>query len=174
AHAGGRALALRDPAGFAARLRAAAEARSARFGSTARLLEPDLKEGTGGLRDIASLGWLEAALGRSLEDAGLLSERERADLDAAEEFLVRSRSSLHLETGRRTDRLVQDLQPDVARAMGFTDEPRLVLADGLMRALFEHARNVESVVGLVLDRAADPREAPAEAGASPDPTPAAA
>jgi [protein-PII] uridylyltransferase len=151
-----RALGSDDPARFAASVREAAEARAARFGSSARLLEPDLKEGTGGLRDVASLRWLEATYGRSLEEAGLLSRRERGDVDAAEEFLVRARSSLHLETGRRTDRLVQELQPDVARAMGFTDQPRLVPADGLMRTLFEHARNVESVVGLVLDRVADP------------------
>ncbi len=152
-----RHLAARDPRAFAARLVEAAAARRERFGSCAHLLEPDLKEGSGGLRDIASLGWLEAAMGSSLEDAGLLGEHERLAVDAAEEFIVRARSAVHLQTGKRADRLLLELQPDVARDMGFSDEPRLISTDGLMRALFEHARSVEHVTATVLGRAlADP------------------
>ena len=157
-----RQIARRDPASFLARLREAADARAARFGSCAHLLEPDLKEGTGGLRDVASLGWIAAAVGADLEAAGLLRSRERIAVDDAEEFLVRARSAVQLLTGRRTDRLVAELQPDVAREMGFTDEPGLVAADALMRALFEHARDVELVAGIVPQRigaagmAADP------------------
>src|SRR5439155_16414064 len=56
-------------------------------------------------------------------------------------------------TGRRADRLVTELQPDVARGMGFVDEPNLLATDGLMRSLFEHARNVEHVAGLAVTRA---------------------
>ena len=141
-----------DPASFLARLREAADARAARFGSCAHLLEPDLKEGTGGLRDVASLGWIAAAVGADLEVVGLLRSRERIAIDDAEEFLVRARSAVQLLTGRRTDRLVAELQPDVAREMGFTDEPGLVAADALMRALFEHARDVELVAGIVPQR----------------------
>jgi [protein-PII] uridylyltransferase len=144
-----RARARRDPGAFLALVRDAAAARAARFGSCAHLLEPDLKEGTGGLRDAASLGWLTAATGAELEDAGVLRARERGAVEDAEEFLVRARSAVQLLTGRRTDRLVAELQPDVARAMGFGDEPGLVAADGLMRALFEHARDMELVVDLV-------------------------
>ncbi len=77
-----------------------------------------------------------------MEEAGLLRAREREALVAAEEFLVRVRSALQLETGKRSDRLVSDVQPVIARQMGFTDEPRLSDVDGLMRSLFEHARQV--------------------------------
>jgi [protein-PII] uridylyltransferase len=147
-----RELARRDPAALAARLREEADARRERFGSAAHLLEPDLKEGAGGLRDVASLGWIEASVGEPLEAAGLIGARERSAVDDAEEFLIRARSALHLETRKRADRLVLDLQPDVARLMGFTDEPRLVATDGLMRAVFEHARQVEHVVALARDR----------------------
>jgi [protein-PII] uridylyltransferase len=139
-----------DPQGFAARIRSEALRRRERFGSCAHLLEPDLKEGEGGLRDVASLGWLRAAVGGSLEDAGLLAPGEAEAVDAAEEFLVRARSAIHLATGKRTDRLVVDLQPDVAAGMGFTDRPRLVATDALMRTVFEHARNVEHAVEGVL------------------------
>ena len=147
-----RARAREDPAGFARRLWDAASARRERFGSCAHLLEPDLKEGSGGLRDVASLGWLAAALGTDPEGAGVVRARERAAVDAGEAFLVRARSAIQLLTGRRTDRLVTELQPDVARGMGFVDEPNLLATDGLMRSLFEHARNVEHVSGLAVAR----------------------
>src|SRR2546428_170444 len=82
------------------RLRAAAEERWARFGSASQRLEPDVKEGAGGLRDIHTLGWLAPAVPgdggiRGLESAGLLRAAERQSLDAAEEYLVRVRSALH-------------------------------------------------------------------------------
>jgi [protein-PII] uridylyltransferase len=141
-----------DPVGFARRLREDRVRRSGRAGSAAHLLEPDLKQGIGALRDIHQLRWLNAVLGRPLVDARLARPLELEAVDAAEEFLVRVRSAVHLETGRRSDRLVADLQPGIARAMGFGDEPRLIAMDGLMRALFTHARHVDHVVSLVLDR----------------------
>ena len=149
-----RALAGADLHGFVERLRTARDARRDRHGSCAHLLEPELKEGTGGARDVASLGWLAVAAGSGLVDAGLLTADEAAAVDAAEEFLIRARSAVHLVTGRRTDRLVTDSQPEVAAGFGFLDEPRSPAHDGLMRALFEHARDVEHAVGSALDRAA--------------------
>jgi len=147
-----RAWAGRDPRAFALALRDDAERRAERFGSAAHLLEPELKEGSGGWRDLHSVWLLERALGMRLEDAGVLRARERDVLAAAEEFLARARSALHLESGRRGDRLVLDHQPAIARAMGFEDEPRLISIDGLMRALFEHAREVEFLLRAVIDR----------------------
>jgi [protein-PII] uridylyltransferase len=149
------AIASEDPLGFALRLREAAAARRQRYGSTAHLLEPDLKDGAGGLRDVTSLAWLERSIGSTLEVAGVIRPRERESLEGAEEFLMRVRAALHLETGRRTDRLVVDHQAGIARMMGFEDEPRLVAVDGLMRGVFEHARAVlyvtEAVFGRLLD-----------------------
>ncbi len=136
-----------DPAAFAARLRAGAHERHERFGSAAHLLEPEVKEGAGGLRDVATVGWLERLAAREL-----LLPGEREALEAAHEFLTRVRSALHLETGRRTDRLVSEHQPSIAREMGFGDEPRLPAVDGLMRALFEHARQVAYLTQAAFDR----------------------
>jgi [protein-PII] uridylyltransferase len=146
------AIASADPPGFALRLREAAASRRERYGSTAHLLEPDLKDGAGGLRDVVTLGWLERSIGGTLEEAGVMRPRERSSLEAAEEFLMRVRAALHLETGRRTDRLVLDHQAAIARLMGFGDEPRLVAADGLMRGVFEHARSVSHVTEAVFGR----------------------
>jgi [protein-PII] uridylyltransferase len=151
------AWARSDPRGFAERLVMSASERRERFGSVSSLLEPDLKEGSGGLRDLHALGWLAIVLTgtggvRSFEEPALLRRAEREALESAEEFLVRVRSALHLETSRRTDRLFLDHQPAIARAMGFEDEPGLPAVDGLMRAVFEHARQVEHVSRSVFDR----------------------
>jgi len=147
-----------DRARYLELLRAAAADRRSRYGSCSQLLEPDLKESAGGLRDIHFFGWAGAAFGAgSLADlaaAGLLREREAAALDEAEEFFVRLRSALHLETARRTDRVHLELQPRLAEAFGFDAVAGMDAPDALMRALFEHARTVEHVSDAFLDRAA--------------------
>ena len=139
-----------SPRAFALELRDEARSRRERHGSVSWLLEPELKEGAGGLRDVHSLGWLAVAVAdhpglAGLMSQGLVRDAERLAVEAAWEFLVRVRSALHLETGRPTDRLLLDHQPPVARAMGFEDEPGLRAVDGLMRTVFEHARQVEHV-----------------------------
>lgn len=141
-----------DPDAFTAKLAGNARDRRDRFGSTSYLLEPELKEGGGGLRDIHGFGWLQKVRGHALEDDGLLRPSERDRLEAAEEFLTRVRSALHLETGRATDRLLQEQQPGIAEAMGFQDEPRLIAVDGLMRAVFEHARAVDALTDDIIVR----------------------
>jgi [protein-PII] uridylyltransferase len=141
-----------DPPAFAQRLVADRDARRERFGSVSSLLEPELKEGVGGLRDVHALGWVRTAIGRPLEEAGILREAERRSVDGAEEFLTRVRSALHLETGRGSDRLLAEQQPSIAAAMGFADEPGLPAVDGLMRSVFEQARQVEHVTASVFDR----------------------
>src|SRR5581483_7518473 len=157
-----------DPRAFAERLAADAADRLERFGSVSTLLEPELKEGAGGLRDVHALGWLADAVCRpsdrragapppsarlaSLARAGLLREAERERLEEAAEFLTRVRSALHLETGRPANRLHLDQQPAIANAMGFEDEPGLSAVDGLMRAVFAHARQVEQISGAAFDR----------------------
>ena len=141
-----------DPRAFAERLVTDRQARRERFGSVSSLLEPDLKEGVGGLRDAHALGWLRIGIGRPLDEAGILREAERRAVDEAEEFLVRARSALHLETGRGSDRLLVEQQPAIGGAMGYEDEPGLAAVDGLMRAVFEHARQLEHVSTAVFDR----------------------
>lgn len=136
------ALATADPRAFAERLRGAGAARRERYGAATHRLEPDLKESAGGLRDVHSLRWFGLALGGSLADRRLVHPTEATAVDDAEEFLTRARSALHLVTRTATDRLIREHQADVAAAMGFEDEPGLPAVDGLMRAVFEHARQV--------------------------------
>ncbi|MGZ8632161.1 MAG: [protein-PII] uridylyltransferase family protein [Actinomycetota bacterium] len=178
-----RSVATANQVGFARGLREDMATRAQRFGVTAYLLEPDVKQGAGGLRDIQAVRWVTAVAG-----AALLRTAEREALEAAEEFLTRVRSALQFETDKRTDRLPLELQPPIAREMGFADEPGLLAEDALMRNVFEHARAVRWIAGNVLARAevgaAMPTEPPApfrdihlaleavaiaaEAGASPN------
>jgi [protein-PII] uridylyltransferase len=138
-----------DAPSFLHRLRDDAEARHERYPAVSMALEPDLKEGAGGLRDVHAIGWATRVGGAALRGRGA------ASLDAAEEFLVRVRSALHLEAGRRSDRLVTEYQPPIAAAFGFEATAGLQATDALMRALFEHGRAVEHARAAVLAPPAD-------------------
>ncbi|WP_207262780.1 [protein-PII] uridylyltransferase [Desulfovibrio sp. Huiquan2017] len=103
---------------FAASLRDHNAARAAQYGDASALLEPELKNGLGGLRDGQQVAWLTRVLGILGRDALFLPE-ELARLREDQAFLNRVRTALHLAAGRKTDRLFFDLQPPTARLMGF-------------------------------------------------------
>jgi [protein-PII] uridylyltransferase len=98
-------------------------------GEVAFLLEPDLKEGRGGLRDVHALGW--AAASRSL-----LWEGDSHALDGAYATLLAVRVELHRRTGRPGDRLVLQEHDAVADALGYAD------ADALMHEVATAARAI--------------------------------
>ena len=92
------------------------------------MLEPNLKEGAGGLRDVHALGWLWIALGEdpqapALDGLGLLRAAEREAVADAYEFLVRARSALHLETGRAAERPILEQQPGSRRRWASRTSP---------------------------------------------------
>jgi [protein-PII] uridylyltransferase len=103
--------------------------RHARAGEVAFLLEPDLKEGRGGLRDVHALGWAQAA-------RSILWDTDQASLHAAYETLLGARVELHRRTGRPGDRLLLQEQDGVAEALGWSD------ADELMRDVAHAARTI--------------------------------
>ncbi len=81
------------------------------------LLEPDLKEGRGGLRDVHALGWSEAARPQ-------LGMGDPEALAAAGDLLLAVRVELHRRTGRPSDRLVLQEQDGVAEALGYDERRR--------------------------------------------------
>jgi [protein-PII] uridylyltransferase len=119
-------------------LRDSAIARQARFGEVAYLLEPDLKEGRGGLRDIHALRWAELA-------RPVLDPADPIELERAEDVLFGARVELHRLTGRAGDRLTLDQQDAVGRALD-TD------ADGLMARIATAARTVAWIADETWDR----------------------
>ncbi|MBI2970656.1 MAG: [protein-PII] uridylyltransferase, partial [Gammaproteobacteria bacterium] len=107
---------------FAAKLNEQA-VRYRKFEGTEHGLEPNVKEGPGGLRDIQMIGWVaQRHFGRGrlhdLVDHGFLTEAEYAILDGGRSFLWQIRFALHALTGRREDRLLFDYQKSVAGTLG--------------------------------------------------------
>lgn len=118
--------------------------RHRRHGSTAGALEPELKDGTGGLRDLHSLRWAGAIL---LGDPGLdplvgaryLGAADRSALAAAGETLLAARCALHLVGDRSIrNQLRLDLQDDVAAALGMADGDALLREVGLATRTIAH------------------------------------
>ncbi|MER7398303.1 [protein-PII] uridylyltransferase [Streptomyces sp. NPDC000151] len=101
--------------------------RADRQGELQYLLEPDLKEARGGLRDVTALRAVAASW---------LADAPRAGLEAARGRLLDVRDALHLVTGRATDRLALQEQDQVAAALGLLD------ADTLLRQVYESARTI--------------------------------
>ena len=104
---------------FAQSLREHNETRLAQYGDSTGLLEPELKNGLGGLRDGQQVFWLKRVLDASEYDPVFLPE-ELSRLREDQAFLNRVRTALHLAAGRKNDRLFFDLQPPTAQLMGFT------------------------------------------------------
>jgi [protein-PII] uridylyltransferase len=103
--------------------------RHARAGEAAFLLEPDLKEGRGGLRDVHALHWAQAA-------QAILWDDDPDRLATAYDVLLAARVELHRRTGRPGDKLLLQEQDSVALALGYAS------ADELMRAVAVAARSI--------------------------------
>lgn len=117
------------------------EARHARFSDTAYHLEPHIKDGPGGLRDLHQLQWLAwSGLGdgrlRHLQEAEIITAGEYRQLLQARNFLSRLRIGLHYAAGRREDRLRLDLQPLLAAQLGFHDAADHSAVEQLMQNIY--------------------------------------
>jgi len=131
------------------------EARHRQYGATPFLLEPHVKEGEGGLRDLQSAFWLaRVALGtdgfRGLDRH--MTRRDVIKLYAAWEFLLKVRIHLHLAAGRRNDVLDFQMQDAVAEALGYASKYGLRPAERLMRRYYLHAREVAERSRELIDR----------------------
>ena len=104
-------------------------ARHRKAGEVAFLLEPDLKEGRGGLRDVQGLRWAQAA-------RSILWDADQAPLDAGYELLLAVRVELHRRTGRAGDRVLLQEQDAVSQALGYEH------ADDMMREVATAARTI--------------------------------
>ncbi|HET6724901.1 MAG TPA: [protein-PII] uridylyltransferase, partial [Gammaproteobacteria bacterium] len=112
--------------------------RHAKYEHTAYRLEPNVKEGPGGLRDIQTIFWVAqrhfgAATEYGLVEHGFLTEDEYRALTDGRNFLWRVRFALHLITGRREDRLLFDHQLRVARLFGYEDRDHLLGVEQFMQ-----------------------------------------
>jgi [protein-PII] uridylyltransferase len=119
------------------------------------MLEPNVKEGKGGLRDLQSLFWIAKYLhrvdsSRALLSLGFFRPEEFEAFDKAENFLWAVRCHLHLIAGRAVDQLTFDMQVEVARRMGYTDHGGRRAVEHFMQDYFRHATQVGEVTRIFL------------------------
>jgi len=121
-----------------------------RYGASPYIGEPNVKESAGGLRDVHTAMWLGAAkFGartlRELSDKGLITPREQAATDAALTFLWRVRNELHFFSGHKNDVLSRDLQPRIAKNLGYENDETSLGVERFMRDYYLHARAIHRV-----------------------------
>ncbi len=129
---------------FFALMRAELEERHTRWGRAVGLQEPNVKEGVGGLRDLHTVVWLGHALYGSRGLHGLHREGWLGDADyvvarRAHDFLSRVRNEAHFAAGRRADLLTLDLQPELAKGLGYQARGGLLASELFMRDYYRRA-----------------------------------
>ncbi len=131
------------------------DARHKRMGDSRYVVEPNLKEGKGGLRDLHTLFWIGKYVHRvqtvaELVDKGLLTAPELRQFQKAEDFLWAVRCHLHIVTGRPEDRLTFDVQTEIARRMRYADRPGRSAVERFMQHYFLTAKQVGDLTGVFL------------------------
>jgi [protein-PII] uridylyltransferase len=131
------------------------DARHKRMGDSRYVVEPNIKEGKGGLRDLHALFWIGKYAYRlksvaELVDVGLFSAVELRQFQRAERFLWAVRCHLHLAAGRPEERLTFDYQREIATRMNYADRPGKSPVERFMRHYFLHAKTVGDLTGVFL------------------------
>jgi len=119
------------------------------------MVEPNVKEGKGGLRDLQSLFWIAKYVHHTddigeLVRKGIFRPEEFDTFVKAENFLWAVRCHLHLASGRATEQLTFDMQVDVAERMGFVDKGGRRGVEIFMQAFFRHATSVGDLTRIFL------------------------
>ena len=164
---------------FARRKLIEREARLGRVGNTRYRVEPDVKEGKGGQRDLQALYWIAKAVhgvraADDLLERGVFTADEFAAFRAAEDFQWAVRCHMHFERGRAVERLSFDLQPAVAARMGFAPDEGAAAGEAagmgtapverFMREWFRHSRNVGDLTRILCAQLEEAHVKPAGRG----------
>ena len=134
--------------------------RHQKFEDTPYSLEPNLKESPGGLRDLQVFLWCAQAAGvaesvTDMKTAGLITEREMHTLMACARHLETLRISLHLITKRAENRLLFDVQEELAKSLGYTETQQLRPSEALMKRYYLNAKAVVQMSVIQLQAIAD-------------------
>ncbi|PWB91708.1 [protein-PII] uridylyltransferase [Methylocystis sp. MitZ-2018] len=149
-----REIARSDAREFVSAKLAERDARVMRAGASRYLVEPNVKEGKGGLRDLNTLFWIAKYVYRvreakELVAAGLFTAAELSLFERCEEFLWRVRCHLHFATGRAEERLAFDVQTTIARRLGYHDRSGLSPVERFMKHYFLVAKEVGDLTAIV-------------------------
>lgn len=123
------------------------DARHGKFCDSRYVLEPNIKESKGGLRDLQTLMWIaryvyQINTVQDLVDRGVFLPEEARRFSKAENFLWTCRCHLHYLTGRQEDRLTFDVQGQIARRLGYTDHAGASNVERFMKHYFLVAKEV--------------------------------
>jgi [protein-PII] uridylyltransferase len=121
--------------------------RHMRMGDSRYVLEPNIKDGKGGLRDLQTLYWIGKYLYQvnevsELVERGVLQKKEAERFDKAHDFLWTLRCHLHFLTNRPEERLTFDVQPELARRMGYADRGGTKGVERFMKHYFLVAKDI--------------------------------
>ncbi len=144
----------RDRAGYITQKLRERDERHARIGASRYMVEPNIKEGKGGLRDLHTLFWMgRRRFGFSTPGeyvaAGVLSSEQASALTRARRFLWTVRFHLHLTAGRACERLTFDVQEEIARRMGFRSREGVTGVERFMKRYFLVAREVGGLTRII-------------------------
>ncbi len=142
--------------GFVRSMKRFRDDRCERFGSHSYLLEPHIKEGKGGLRDIQAMLWtakvvygLEGLTG--IVNAGILLEEEQVEFVESWDTLVKIRNRLHYISKRKNDQLYFEQQEEMANAFGYKDEGGVLGVENFMRHTYGHLQTIAITTDLFFE-----------------------
>lgn len=154
-----RAKLFSNPGAFVETQLEVVEARHAQFGHSLYLLQPNLKEGAGALRDYHMAWWVMHVTQVRAGDRddflhlGLLTEPELDELNAGLDFLWRSRNEMHLISGRKNDQLSFELQEKLAETFGYAElEGPDLPVERYMSDYYRNARSIRNFSSLVVEQ----------------------
>jgi [protein-PII] uridylyltransferase len=134
------------------------EARLAKYGSSVYMLEPNIKEGEGGLRDLHTAIWMarvkfKALSLRDLLKKGVITEREFQDVEAAYDYLWRIRNELHFQSKRKNDQMQYEKQVQIAAFLGYENSKKALAVEQFMQDYYAQATQTEHLASTLITRA---------------------
>ncbi len=130
--------------------------RREKYGSHSYLLEPHIKEGKGGMRDIQAMLWTAKAIFglpdlAAMEESGMLEPQARRDFEESWNMLAKIRNRLHYISRRHNDQLIFEYQEEMAAAFGYQDRDGMLAVEYFMRHVYGHLQTIAVVTDLFFE-----------------------
>lgn len=128
-----------------------------KYGSSVYILEPNIKEGAGGLRDIHTARWLVNSklvsdTTHDIVKLKLLSEEDNARLQQAFDFLLWVRNEVHFDSTRKTDQLTFDNQKRISEKLGYKDTEHSLGVEQFIQSYYIEADIIANYSGYIISR----------------------
>ncbi len=151
---------------FVAAKLAEREERHRRAGQSRYLVEPNVKDGKGGLRDLHTLFWIAKYVyrvsdARELVKRGVFDAAEYRTFRRCEDFLLSVRCNMHFYTGRAEERLSFDIQREIAQRLGYTSHPGMQDVERFMKHYFLMAKDVGDLTAILCAKLEEEEAKPA-------------